>query len=80
VPTEVLDYALPPAGYVLLGAEIGATVRLGNLPLDISLAGSNLLNQTYRDYLNRFRYFTAEMGRNVTLRLRVPLELTKKAP
>jgi iron complex outermembrane receptor protein len=44
------------------------------------LAGSNLLNQTYRDYLNRFRYFTAEMGRNVTLRVRVPLEFTKKAP
>ncbi|MBC6608626.1 TonB-dependent receptor [Hymenobacter sp. BT188] len=80
VPTEVLDYALPPAGYVLLGAEIGTTVQLGDLPLDVSLAGSNLLNQTYRDYLNRFRYFTAEMGRNVTLRLRVPLEFSKKPP
>ena len=63
------DYKAPPAGYALLGLEAGTTVQWGRLPLEISLAGSNLLNQRYRDYLNRYRYFTDEMGRNVTLRL-----------
>ncbi|MDF7814496.1 TonB-dependent receptor [Hymenobacter sp. YC55] len=63
------DYKLPPAGYALLGLEAGTTVHWGHLPLEISVAGSNLLNQRYRDYLNRYRYFTDEMGRNVTLRL-----------
>ena len=72
-PGPQYDYAPPPAGYALLGAEMGATLRLGQLPLTISLSGSNLLDQRYRDYLDRYRYFTDAMGRNVTLRLRVPL-------
>ncbi|MCA8832277.1 TonB-dependent receptor [Hymenobacter pini] len=68
------DYRLPPAGYGLLGLEAGTTLHWGRLPLELSVAGSNMLNQRYRDYLNRYRYFADEMGRNVTLRLRVPLE------
>jgi iron complex outermembrane receptor protein len=68
------DYKLPPAGYALLGLEAGTTVHWGRLPLEVSVAGSNLLNQRYRDYLNRYRYFTDEMGRNVILRVRMPLE------
>lgn len=66
---EALDYRAAPAGYWLLGAEIGATAYLGHWPLDVSLSGTNLLNRAYRDYLNRFRYFADEQGRNVTLRL-----------
>lgn len=68
------DYLAPPPGYWLLGAEIGGTLRLGpRTPLKISLTGTNLLDTVYRDYLNRYRYFLDEVGRNVTLRLRVPL-------
>ncbi|UOG75356.1 TonB-dependent receptor [Hymenobacter tibetensis] len=67
------DYKLPPAGYALLGLEAGTTLYWGRLPLEISVAGSNLLNQRYRDYLNRYRYFADEMGRNVTLRLSLKL-------
>ncbi|MCR5889534.1 TonB-dependent receptor [Hymenobacter sp. J193] len=67
------DYKAPPAGYALLGLEAGTTIGWGRLPLTVSLAGTNLLNQRYRDYLNRYRYFADEMGRNVTLRVQVPL-------
>ncbi|QNH61976.1 TonB-dependent receptor [Hymenobacter sediminicola] len=67
---EARDLLLPPAGYGLLNMELGSTVHWGNQPLEISVAGANLLNQRYRDYMNRYRYFTDEMGRNVTLRLR----------
>ncbi|MDU0370998.1 TonB-dependent receptor [Hymenobacter endophyticus] len=67
------DYREPPAGYGLLGLEAGTTLRWGRLPLELSVAGSNLLNQRYRDYLNRYRYFADEMGRNVTLRLRLAM-------
>ncbi|HEX8659764.1 MAG TPA: TonB-dependent receptor [Hymenobacter sp.] len=68
------DYQDPPPGYWLLGAEIGGTLRLGpRTPLEISLTGTNLLDARYRDYLNRYRYFLDDLGRNVTLRLRVPL-------
>ncbi|MBD2713777.1 TonB-dependent receptor [Microvirga sp. STR05] len=68
---EARDLLLPPPGYGLLNMELGGTLRWGGQPLEISVAGANLLNQRYRDYLNRYRYFTDEMGRNVTLRLRV---------
>ena len=71
------DYRQPPAGYGLLGLEAGTTVHWGRLPLELSVAGANLLNQRYRDYLNRYRYFADEMGRNLTLRLRVPLEFSR---
>ncbi|WP_310393034.1 TonB-dependent receptor plug domain-containing protein [Hymenobacter sp.] len=68
------DYQDPPPGYWLLGAEVGGTLRLGpRTPLEVSLTGTNLLDARYRDYLNRYRYFLDEVGRNLTLRLRVPL-------
>jgi iron complex outermembrane receptor protein len=38
----------------------------------LSLSVYNLFNTTYRDYLNAFRYFAPEVGRNVALRLTVP--------
>ena len=66
------DYAPPPAGYVLWGAAAGTTLHLGHQPVEVSLSATNLLNAEYRDYLNRFRYYAADLGRNVQLRLRVP--------
>ncbi|RAK64024.1 TonB-dependent receptor [Hymenobacter edaphi] len=73
------DLQAAPAGYQLLGAEVGTTIRLGNVPLELSLAGSNLLNTRYREYLNRFRYYAQDQGRNLTLRLRAPLEFGRRA-
>ena len=66
------DYAPAPAAYNLWGAEAGTSVRAGRQVFDISLTASNLFNREYRDYLNRFRYYTADMGQNIQLRLRVP--------
>jgi iron complex outermembrane receptor protein len=67
------DYSAPPAGYFLLQASLGTTFRVGKQPLEVSLTGNNLTNTTYRDYLNRFRYYADEMGRNIVLRVRLPL-------
>ena len=66
------DYAPPPASYTLWGAAAGTTLHLGHQPVEVSLSASNLLNTEYRDYLNRFRYYAADLGRNVQLRVRVP--------
>ncbi|MBO3270236.1 TonB-dependent receptor [Hymenobacter defluvii] len=76
VPDAEYDPQPAPDGYGLLGAEVGATLRLGSTPVEVSLAGSNLLNERYRDYLNRFRYFADDMGRNVTLRVHLPLNFS----
>jgi iron complex outermembrane recepter protein len=51
---------------------------MGNQPVEISLSGHNLLNTAYRDYLNRFRYFADEMGRNIVLRVRLPINFSQK--
>jgi len=66
------DYAAAPAAYSLWGAEAGTILHAGHQVFDVSLTASNLFNREYRDYLNRFRYYTADVGQNIQLRLRVP--------
>jgi iron complex outermembrane receptor protein len=63
------DYAPPPSGYTLVNLDAGAAWPIGKQRLALNLSVRNLANLTYRDYLNRFRYFADEAGRNVILRL-----------
>jgi len=69
---EGVDFTDPPRGYHLLNLQVGT--RLGNQSdaPRLSLAVNNLLNETYREYLSRFRYFIDEPGRNLVLRLNIP--------
>jgi iron complex outermembrane receptor protein len=70
-PTTI--YKLPTAGYWLLNAQIGAgSVTIGKLRVEPSLSVRNLLDESYRDYLSRYRLFVDEPGRDVVLRLTVP--------
>ena len=71
VPQDT-DYAPPPPGYTRFDIEAGATFIWGKQPFEIGLSVINLFNVSYREYLNRFRYFVDEPGRNVSVRLRVP--------
>lgn len=66
------DYAAPPAGYTLFDLEAGATFHFHKQAFEVGLAVFNLLDEQYREYLNRFRYYADELGRNVSLRLKVP--------
>lgn len=71
-PENGQDYQAPPAGYFLLNAEAGLVLKpTSRHPLSVGLSGTNLLNTRYRDYLNRYRYYLDELGRNVTLRLKL---------
>ncbi|QIP14548.1 TonB-dependent receptor [Spirosoma aureum] len=72
------DFAPPPPAYTLFGAEAGFSWRVGNHPMSVILTGSNLLNRAYRDYLDRFRYFADEPGRNIMLKLKLPLTLASR--
>lgn len=38
--------------------------------LTTSLSIQNIMNTTYRDYLNRQRFYADEMGRNVQIQLK----------
>ncbi|SOD81888.1 TonB-dependent receptor [Spirosoma fluviale] len=72
------DFAPPPPAYFLLGAEVGFQTQLGKQPLSVILSGTNLANVAYRDYLNRFRYFADEPGRNILLKVKLPLAFPKR--
>lgn len=59
------DYAPPPAGYFLVQANWGISIK----SLDMGITINNALNQAYRDYLNRFRYYADDQGINASIRL-----------
>jgi iron complex outermembrane receptor protein len=64
------DFMVSPAGYFLMNAHIGADIPFAKNALTIALNVDNILNTSYRDYLNRFRYFADDLGRNFTLSLK----------
>lgn len=70
------DFAPPPPAYFLLGAELGFATQVGGQSMSVILSGSNLANVAYRDYLNRFRYFADEPGRNISLKIRIPFSIS----
>lgn len=76
VPVKIMDYAAPPDGYILWGASAGCSIPYGKKEkekaVSLSFTVTNLTNVAYRDYLDRFRYFIDEMGRNAIFRLSVP--------
>ncbi|GAB4124308.1 MAG: TonB-dependent receptor [Raineya sp.] len=59
------DFMKAPASYFLLGAGIEADYQ----KFRFSLKAENILNTVYRDYLNRWRYYANDLGRNFIIQL-----------
>lgn len=69
---ETVDVSTPPAAYHLLHADTGLQLKLNSKTnLDLGLKVSNLFNTSYRDYLNRLRYYADDLGRNFSLHLKI---------
>ncbi len=66
------DYKAPPPAYTLLALNASTSLMIGRQPVVVAVSVRNLLNSTYRDYLNSFRYFADEAGRNIGLRIKIP--------
>lgn len=66
------DYAPPPAGYLLLNGRLSTHLALFGQQMNVYLEAQNILNQRYRDYLSRYRYFADDPGRNFILRISLP--------
>ncbi|MFY0686754.1 MAG: TonB-dependent receptor [Cyclobacteriaceae bacterium] len=62
-PNEIFDFMAPPKSYVLVGSELNYQKN----QIDISITVDNLLNSTYRVYMDRLRYFSDAPGRNFTV-------------
>jgi iron complex outermembrane receptor protein len=67
----LVDISSPPKGYHLLHfySEITFKINKKN-SLTTSFSVQNIGNTTYRDYLNRQRFFVDEMGRNIQIQLK----------
>jgi iron complex outermembrane receptor protein len=57
------DFTDPPAAYFLLDSELGAQYK--ETPLHFSFGVKNILNTSYRDYMNRYRYYADDLGINI---------------
>ena len=52
------------------GVSLGAYLFFSD-KISISLIFDNLLDTSYRNYLNRLRFYADEMGRNVMLQIKI---------
>ncbi|KIX20765.1 hypothetical protein SY27_12835 [Flavobacterium sp. 316] len=73
VLTPVLvDISSPPKGYHLLHFSNEMTFKISKKnSLTTTFSVQNILNTTYRDYLNRQRFFVDELGRNFQFQIKL---------
>ena len=67
-------YALPTDGYQLVDVELGAqSLQVNGRRINVGLEVRNLFDTSYRDYLSRYKLFVDDLGRDIVLRVRVPV-------
>ncbi|MEO7174309.1 MAG: TonB-dependent receptor [Saprospiraceae bacterium] len=70
VPVINADPLDPPGAYFLANLNASWDLKLAKeRSLQFGLSLDNMLNNRYRDYLNRFRYFADELGFNASGRI-----------
>lgn len=68
----LLDISTPPPAYHLLHFYTEATFPLSyKTKLNIGFGVHNIFDTSYRNYLNRLRFFADEIGRNITLQVKL---------
>lgn len=66
----LVDISTPPTAYQVLNLRGEIDVKFLKNNLNISLTVNNLLNTSYREYLNRLRFFADELGRNFLIQFK----------
>jgi iron complex outermembrane receptor protein len=70
--TVLLDVSTPPPAYTLFHLYSEASFKLSRKTTLITALGvNNIFNTSYRNYLNRLRFFADELGRNITIQFRI---------
>ena len=66
-----VDISSPPRAFTLFHFNSSANFKISNSSsLNIAFNVENLFNVSYRNYLNRLRYFADEVGRNFNIKLK----------
>jgi len=69
---ETVDVSTPPEAYHLIHFSSSITKKIASkTTLQVGLDISNIFNISYRNYLNRFRYYADDLGRNIILSLKI---------
>lgn len=69
---ELVDVSTPPDAYHLLNFRGNLDFAISeNSNLNLGLLVNNIFDTSYREYLNRQRYFADDLGRNVLLQIKV---------
>jgi iron complex outermembrane receptor protein len=63
------DLAPAPPAYALLNLGYQRQFPFGKNKLNLGIQVQNLLNTSYKEYMNRFRYFTDDIGRNIQFKI-----------
>lgn len=58
------DFVEAPSSYFLMGVNFFGEVQVSKVLMKISLKVENMLNESYRDILNKQRYFADDLGVN----------------
>jgi iron complex outermembrane receptor protein len=69
--TQNFDFMAAPDGYALWNLAAGVSFVNTKTQFDFRIASENTLNQSYREYTNRFRYYADDPGRNIIMSLKI---------
>ncbi|MGB7395221.1 MAG: TonB-dependent receptor [Pricia sp.] len=69
---ETVDVSTPPDAYHLLNFDSSIDLDIfKKSKLTVGFGVTNFLNTSYRNYLNRLRYYADDLGRNFTLNIKL---------
>ncbi|CAM1333230.1 TonB-dependent receptor [Tenacibaculum aestuariivivum] len=68
---ELVDISTPPNAYHLLNFSSGIKFNLSETNVDLTFSVDNILNTSYRNYLNKLRYFSDDLGRNFNIQIKI---------
>jgi iron complex outermembrane recepter protein len=68
--TTTFDFMDAPDAYALINVAAGFSIKTKNAQYNIRASAENLLDTSYREYSNRFRYYADDLGRNFILSLK----------
>ena len=70
--TKVVDVSTPPDAYHLLNFNSSIAVKATEKStLTVGVSVTNVMDTSYRNYLNRLRYYADDLGRNFLLNLKL---------
>lgn len=63
------EFAVPPNRYSLLSISAGTDFTVNGQSLSLQITADNALNTPHKEFMNRFRYYAHDKGRNVSFRI-----------